>query len=44
LKQGKIPLDQLPRWQSRAEDGLKLPERFRSRFGRVENVIGLPMT
>lgn len=44
LKQGKIPLDELPRWQSRAEDGLKLPERFRSRFGRVENVVGLPMT
>lgn len=44
LKQGKIPLDQLSRWQSRAEEGLKLPERFRSRFGRVENVVGLPMT
>ena len=44
LKQGKLPIDQLSRWQARAEDGMTLPERFRDRFGRVKNVVGLPMT
>jgi hypothetical protein len=44
LKEGKLPLDHLPRWQARSEDGLKLPECFRSRFGREENVVGMPMT
>ena len=44
LKQGKLPIEQLSRWQIKPEDGLKLPERFRARFGRVKNVVGLPMT
>ena len=44
LRQGCLPLAELARWQARTEDGLRLPERFRTRFGREENVVGLPMT
>lgn len=44
LHQGKLPLDQLPRWRVRTQDGLQLPARFRARFGREQNVVGLPMT
>jgi hypothetical protein len=44
LKLGKMPLEQVSRWQIRNMDELKLPARFRARFGRVKNVVGLPMT
>ncbi|WP_297468742.1 hypothetical protein [Acidithiobacillus sp.] len=44
LKQGAISLERLPRWRIRTADGMHLPERFRLRFGRLENVVGLPMT
>lgn len=44
LKHGSLPMEKLYRWRIRTADGLHLPERFRLRFGRVENVVGLPMT
>jgi hypothetical protein len=44
LQEGKLPLDHLPRWQARTADGMSLPECFRARFGRVKNIVGLPMT
>lgn len=45
LKQGALALDQLPRWQARCDgDGATLPASFSLRFGRIKNVVGLPMT
>lgn len=44
LRDGRLALSQLPLWRARTADGLQLPERFRARFGREVNVVGLPMT
>lgn len=44
LKEGRLALNRLPLWRARTADGVHLPERFRARFGREVNVVGLPMT
>lgn len=44
LRDFALPLDELPRWRARLDDGLTLPAEFRQRFGREVNVPGLPMT
>lgn len=44
LIDGRLPLADLPKWQARLADGALLPDRFRYRFGREKNIVGLPMT
>ena len=44
LKEGRLALAELPKWQARLPDGLTLPDEFRYRFGREKNIVGLPMT
>ena len=44
LRDGTLPLSELPRWRARLPDGLTLPAHFRPRFGREAMVVGQPMT
>lgn len=48
LRNGCLPLTELPAWRARSADGElpahSLPASFRQRFGREVMVVGLPMT
>ncbi len=43
LRDGCLPVAELPRWQARTANGA-LPAAFAMRFGREEMIVGLPMT
>ncbi|MET0386502.1 MAG: hypothetical protein ABW321_11115 [Polyangiales bacterium] len=44
LRDGRLPLAELPRWRARTQDGQRLPSSFRSRFVRQRMIVGQPMT
>lgn len=44
LKDGSLPLAELPLWRARTPDGRTLPFHFRPRFAREVMVAGIPMT
>jgi hypothetical protein len=44
LKDGKIAVADLPKWEARTPDPLSLPAAFKTRFGRLKPNINQPMT
>jgi len=44
LDEYALPVEELPRWRARLDDGAPLPAVFRARFTREVMAAGLPMT